>query len=197
MGKIVCLMGRSSSGKDTIYKKLLEQKQIQLQTIVPYTTRPIRDGEKEGVEYHFTNEEGYQRLLRQGSIIEARAYNTCYGIWRYFTVADETIKLEENSYILIGTLEAFSQIQKFYGVNKVVPVMIELDDGVRLQRALDREKVQDHPKYEEMCRRFLADAEDFSEEKMQLAGIKKRFYNDELDRCLKEIVTYLQENLQQ
>lgn len=197
MGKIVCLMGRSSSGKDTIYKKLLEQKQIQLQTIVPYTTRPIRDGEKEGVEYHFTNEEGYQRLLRQGSIIEARAYNTCYGIWRYFTVADETIKLEENSYILIGTLEAFSQIQKFYGVNKVVPVMIELDDGVRLQRALDREKVQDHPKYEEMCRRFLADAEDFSEEKMQLAGIKKRFYNDELDRCLKEIVIYLQENLQQ
>lgn len=196
MGKIVCLMGKSSSGKDTIYKKLLEQKQIQLQTIVPYTTRPIRDGEKEGVEYHFTDEEGYQKLLGQGSIIEARAYNTCYGIWRYFTVADEMIKLEGNSYILIGTLEAFSQIQKFYGVDKVVPVMIELDDGVRLQRALDREKVQDHPKYEEMCRRFLADAEDFSEEKMQLAGIRKRFNNDELDRCLKEIVAYLQENLQ-
>lgn len=196
MGKIVCLMGKSSSGKDTIYKKLLEQKQIQLKTIVPYTTRPIRDGETEGVEYHFTDEEGYQKLLRQGSMIEARAYNTCFGIWRYFTVADETIRLEENSYILIGTLEAYSQIQKFYGVDKVIPVMIELDDGVRLQRALDREKAQDHPKYEEMCRRFLADAQDFSEEKMQLAGIKKTFYNDELDRCLKEIVDYLQERLQ-
>lgn len=195
MGKIVCLMGRSSSGKDTIYKKLLTQKQIQLETIVPYTTRPIRDGEKEGVEYHFTDEEGYQELLRQGSIIEARAYSTCFGIWRYFTVADETISLENHSYILIGTLEAYSQIQKFYGVDKVVPVMIELDDGVRLQRALDREKAQDHPKYEEMCRRFLADAEDFSEEKMQLAGIRKTFYNDELDRCLEEIVAYLQEHL--
>ena len=195
MGKIVCLMGKSSSGKDTIYKKLLHQQEIQLKTIVPYTTRPIRDGEEEGVEYHFTDEEGYQGLLKQGSIIEARAYNTCYGVWRYFTVADDTIKLESDSYILIGTLEAYSQIQKFYGVDKVVPVMIELDDGVRLQRALDREKAQDHPKYEEMCRRFLADAEDFSEEKMQLAGIRRTFHNDELDRCLVEIVTYLQEQI--
>ena len=195
MGKIVCLMGKSSSGKDTIYKKLLHQQEIQLKTIVPYTTRPIRDGEKEGVEYHFTDEEGYQGLLKQGSIIEARAYNTCYGVWRYFTVADDIIKLERDSYILIGTLEAYSQIQKFYGVDKVVPVMIELDDGVRLQRALDREKTQDHPKYEEMCRRFLADAEDFSEEKMQLAGIRRTFHNDELDRCLEEIVTYLQEQI--
>ena len=195
MGKIVCLMGKSSSGKDTIYKKLLHQQEIQLKTIVPYTTRPIRDGEEEGVEYHFTDEEGYQELLKQGSIIEARAYNTCYGVWRYFTVADDIIKLERDSYILIGTLEAYSQIQKFYGVDKVVPVMIELDDGVRLQRALDREKAQDHPKYEEMCRRFLADAEDFSEEKMQLAGIRRTFHNDELDRCLEEIVTYLQEQI--
>ena len=110
-------------------------------------------------------------------------------------MADDTIKLESDSYILIGTLEAYSQIQKFYGVDKVVPVMIELDDGVRLQRALDREKAQDHPKYEEMCRRFLADAEDFSEEKMQLAGIRRTFHNDELDRCLEEIVTYLQEQI--
>ena len=195
MGKIVCLMGKSSSGKDTIYKKLLHQQEIQLKTIVPYTTRPIRDGEEEGVEYHFTDEEGYQGLLKQGSIIEARAYNTFYGVWRYFTVADDTIKLESDSYILIGTLVAYSQIQKFYGVDKVVPVMIELDDGVRLQRALDREKAQDHPKYEEMCRRFLADAEDFSEEKMQLAGIRRTFHNDELDRCLEEIVTYLQEQI--
>ena len=195
MGKIVCLMGKRSSGKDTIYKKLLHQQEIQLKTIVPYTTRPIRDGEEEGVEYHFTDEEGYQGLLKQGSIIEARAYNTFYGVWRYFTVADDTIKLESDSYILIGTLEAYSQIQKFYGVDKVVPVMIELDDGVRLQRALDREKAQDHPKYEEMCRRFLADAEDFSEEKMQLAGIRRTFHNDELDRCLEEIVTYLQEQI--
>ena len=66
MGKIVCLMGKSSSGKDTIYKRLLAQKTVPLRTIVPYTTRPIRAGEQDGVEYHFTDEEGFQKFLRQG-----------------------------------------------------------------------------------------------------------------------------------
>lgn len=195
MGKIVCLMGRSSSGKDTIYKKLLAQKEMELHKIVPYTTRPIRAGERDGVEYHFTDEEGFRQSVHGGRVIEARAYHTCLGLWRYFTVADDEIDLERASYVMITTLEAYGQIQKFYGAGKVVPILIELDDGIRLQRALDREKAQDRPEYEEMCRRFLADAEDFAEEKILQAGIERRFRNDELDSCLEEIMAYLQENL--
>lgn len=195
MGKIVCLMGRSSSGKDTIYKRLLSQDEVRLFTIVPYTTRPIRAQEREGVEYHFTDEEGYQRLLEAGSVIEARAYHTYLGLWRYFTVADERIQLENHSYVMIATLEAYGHIQRFYGADRVLPVLIELDDGVRLQRALDREKAQDQPKYEEMCRRFLADAEDFSEENIRKAGILRRFYNEDLEYCLEEILDYLRDNI--
>ena len=75
----------------------------------------------------------------------------------------------------------------------MIPIMIELDDGVRLQRALDREKAQDHPKYEEMCRRFLADAEDFSSERMKSAGITQTFHNDELEQCLERIMEYIRE----
>lgn len=197
MGKIVCLMGKSSSGKDTIYKGLLEQKKVPLRTIIPYTTRPIRAGEQDGVEYHFTDEEEFQKLLRQGNVIEARAYNTCYGIWRYCTVADKEIDLSSYSYVMIGTLEAYDQLRRFYGADNVLPVMIELDDGVRLQRALDREKTQDQPMYEEMCRRYLADAQDFSEEKLAIAKIDRTFYNDQLESCLNEITDYLQERLQQ
>lgn len=195
MGKIVCLMGKSSSGKDTIYKRLLTQKSVPLKTIVPYTTRPIRVGEQDGVEYHFTDEEGFQKLLAQGIVVEARAYDTCYGIWRYFTVADDKINLSKHSYVLIGTPEAYTQLCGFYGADKVLPVMIELDDGVRLQRALDREKAQDHPKYEELCRRYLADAQDFSEEKLACSKIDRTFYNDQLDGCINEITDYLQEQL--
>ena len=195
MGKIVCLMGKSSSGKDTIYKKLLTQDKVKLCNIVPYTTRPIRAQEREGVEYHFTAEEGYQRLLEAGSVIESRAYHTYLGLWRYFTVADERIQLENQSYVMIATLEAYGHIQRFYGADRVLPVLIELDDGVRLQRALDREKAQDQPKYEEMCRRFLADAEDFSEENIRKAGILRRFYNEDLEYCLEEILDYLRDNI--
>ena len=196
MGKIVCLMGKSSSGKDTIYKKLLAQDEVVLQAIVPYTTRPIRAGEREGVEYHFTDEAGFQELCSRGSVIEDRTYHTCLGMWRYFTVADNAVDLLHNNYVMIGTLEAYTQMQRFYGADKVLAVMIDLDDGERLQRALDRERAQGDPKYEEMCRRFLADAEDFSEEKLKSAGIDRTFHNDKVDRCLSEILTYLQENLQ-
>lgn len=194
MGKIICLMGKSSSGKDTIFKRLLERDDLGLKTIVPYTTRPIRAGEQEGVEYHFTDEAGFQKLWEQGKIIEARAYNTIHGLWRYFTVADAAIDLAAHSYCVIGTLEAYTQIRDYFGAEKVLPVMIVLDDGVRLQRALQREMAQENPKYEEMCRRFLADSKDFSAEKIAEAEITKYFYNDSLEDCLREIVTYIQEN---
>lgn len=194
MGKIVCLMGKSSTGKDTIYKKLLAQESIRLKRIVPYTTRPMREGEKEGVEYHFTNEDGFQKLKNEGKIIEDRAYDTVHGLWRYFTVADDSVDLNKDSYCIIGTLEAYVQIKKYFGADKVLPVLIELDDGERLQRALRRERKQEHPRYEEMCRRFLADSKDFSLEKIKEAGNPKSFYNDSLTACLRSIITYIQDN---
>ena len=192
MGKIVYLMGKSSTGKDTIFKELLKEGTMELKTIVPYTTRPIRVNEQDGVEYFFTDEDGFQQLKRDGKVIEDREYHTFHGLWRYFTVDDGQIQLEDdNLYIMIGTLEAYLRLSEYFGKDKLLPVMIELDDGVRLQRALNREKKQVHPKYEEMCRRFLADSEDFSEEKIAEAGIEKRFYNDDLFRVLREIQEYI------
>lgn len=196
MGKIICLMGKSSSGKDTIYKRLLEQDHIRLKEIITYTTRPIRAGERDGVEYHFTDEAGYLSLEQSGRIIESRVYDTYNGKWRYFTVSDDGIDLSEQSYIMIATLEAYEKIREYYGKDKVLPIMIELDDGIRLQRAVDREKAQDNPRYEEMCRRFLADAKDFSVEKLQNADISRTFdNNDDLEHCLENIIGYLEENI--
>lgn len=190
MSKIFYLMGKSSSGKDTIFKELEG-----LRTLVPYTTRPIRAGEQDGVEYYFTDEEGFQKLSASGKVIEQREYHTFHGVWRYFTVDDGQFVPEgEQDYIMIGTLEAYQSMQRYFGAKKVLPVLIELDDGLRLQRALDREREQEYPRYEEMCRRFLADSEDFAEEKILQAGIGKRFQNDDLERCLAEIRTYIQEH---
>lgn len=191
MGKIFYLMGKSSSGKDTIFKALLSDKTLGLQQIIPYTTRPVREGEQDGVEYHFTDEAGVRTMQDQNRIIELRVYHTCLGDWKYFTAADDRICLDKQDYIAIGTPEAFVKIRDYYGADRVCPVYIELDDGVRLQRALDREKAQDKPKYEEMCRRFLADAEDFSEEKLERLMLSERFYNGDLAECIKEIRAWI------
>lgn len=195
MGKIVYLMGKSSTGKDTIYKCLTEEMADRLHCIVPYTTRPIRVRETDGEEYFFTDEAGFQKMLSEGKVLEHRAYQTCHGLWRYFTANDGQIRLAEKDYLGIGTLESYESIKAHFGEEGMLPVLIELDDGVRLQRALDRERKQKEPKYEELCRRFLADSEDFSEERIAHAGIRRRFVNDDLKRCMEEIRTYLRENL--
>ena len=93
--------------------------------------------------------------------------------------------------MIIGTLESYHKTAEYFGKEKVLPIYLELDDGVRLQRALDRERQQENPKYQEMCRRFLADADDFSEDKIAAEGIIRRFSNDDLERCLDEIKSYI------
>ena len=62
-----------------------------------------------------------------------------------------------------------------------------MEDGLRLIRAIERERKQEEPGFEEVCRRFLGDSREFSEENLKAAGITRRFQNNELDQCLKEI----------
>lgn len=193
MGHIFYIMGPSSSGKDTIFKRILRKKPLCLETITMYTTRPIREGETDGVEYFFVTEEELNVFRENKQIIEERAYQTVCGIWRYFTVKDKQVQLDNSNYLMIGTVESFVKTRSYFGENRVIPILIQVDDGVRLQRALDREKKQDPPKYREMCRRYLADAEDFGEENLRKAGISKSFSNDELENCISEIEAYILE----
>lgn len=195
MGKIFCIMGKSATGKDTIYKKLLQKNEFGLHRIVPYTTRPIREGEQTGREYHFCTEADVVRLEKEGRIVELRSYDTVYGIWKYFTVDDGTIQLENENYLLIGTLETYLKVRNYFGRENTIPIYIEVEDGERLMRAIFREKEQEVPKYEEMCRRFLADAKDFSEEKLKDAGIKQRFINSSLEDTIREIKIYIKQQL--
>ena len=175
MGKIYCVMGKSSSGKDSIYSRIMQQGNPALLRIVPYTTRPRREGETDGREYVFTDETHVQQLESAGKVIELRAYHTVYGIWKYFTVDQK--------------------IQRYFGKSCVVPIYIEVEDGERLLRAIARERQQKTPQYEEMCRRFLADAADFSEEKLTEAGITRRFINKDMEGTIREITEYIRQDM--
>ena len=190
MSKIFYLMGKSASGKDTIYKKMVEQLP-DFKTIVIYTTRPIREGERDGVEYFFVDDNAVDKFQEEGKMIELREYNTVHGIWKYFTVDDGQFDSEAHL-LAIGTIESYMKLKTYFGEGKIVPIYVEVDDGLRLERALARERAQKQPKYEEMCRRFLADAADFSEDKIKEAGIERRFQNDDLENTLLEIKEYIE-----
>ena len=83
------------------------------------------------------------------------------------------------------------QLKAYYGKDKVCPIYIEVEDGERLKRAIAREETQEVPKYEEMCRRFLADSRDFREENIREAEIDRRFQNMNFNTCMSEIENYL------
>lgn len=195
MGKIFVVMGKTSSGKDTIYKRVLDNLTQThgdgaLQTVTIYTTRPMRPGETNGVEYFFATEAELKNLREEGKVMEERCFHTVHGPWYYFTVNDGQIDLENHSYLMINTLGGFEKLRDYYrktGKDVVVPVYIESDPKERLLRYINRESLQKNPNYNEVCRRFLADEKDFSEEELNRLGITKRYLNRNLDKCCEEI----------
>lgn len=188
MGRIYYLLGKSATGKDTLYKEILKRRP-KLRTVTMYTTRPIREGETDGVEYFFTGREELERQLAFGKVIESRTYQTIAGPWTYYTVDDGQFDVaDDESCLMIGTLESYEKMCAYFEAGKMVPVYIEVPDGIRLLRAVKREGNQKKPNYREVCRRYLADEKDFSEENLERLGITKRYQNTDMEMCVEEIL---------
>ncbi len=188
LGKIFYVMGKSAAGKDTVYRELL-CRIPELKRIVPFTTRPMREHEREGREYHFLTEAALTQYQRQGRLIEQRVYQTTRGRWIYATVDDGSIDPgRQSSYLGIGTLESFQALCRYFGRERMMPLYLEVPDGERLRRAIQREEKQQNPRYDELCRRYLADEQDFSDLRLKEAGIRKHYDNTDLESCLADLI---------
>lgn len=193
MQNMFIIIGKSSSGKDTILKKLLHsKKKLNIKGYVPYTTRPKRSNEKNGKDYFFIQNSEFDRLIKDGKMLEYREYNINGSIWKYGTVNDSQLKTSQDI-ILIQNLEAYISLlsSKISENINIVPIYIELNDKERLFRAINRESSQIFPNYQEVCRRFLADSNDFSEKNLEKANITKRFQNNVISTCVHEIEEYI------
>ena len=81
---MLVILGESASGKSTLQQMFIENNP-QYKKIVTYTTRPMRDGEINGVNYHFITQEEFNKLLEQDFFIEHAQYNG----WNYGTSKDD------------------------------------------------------------------------------------------------------------
>ena len=180
--------GRVSSGEYIKKSVYAEQKPLPI---------GISDYVRAQSEYYYVDNEKALELEAADKVIEMRIYNTVYGEWKYFTVDDGQIRLGSgDKYIVIGTIEAYNKFCAYFGKDAILPIYIEVDDGIRLMRAINREQKQEVPQYEEMCRRFLADSKDFSEEKIKEAGINQRFSNDgTIEDCIRDIKEAIKQQL--
>ena len=192
--KLIYIMGKSSSGKDTIYKILKQQ--MDVNTYVMYTPRPMREEEVNGVTYNFISDKEMQEYIdnkKEQRVIEYRTYQTVHGPWTYATISDSQFETDKDM-LMLGTLESYMKVKENFEENEnvdLLPIYIEVPDNIRLKRAIEREEKEKQPKYEELCRRFLADSKDFSEENLEKAQIQKRFSNMVLEDCVEQIIEYI------
>lgn len=161
MSRVFCLVGKSCSGKDTLFPLILERYPA-LKPVIPYTTRPRRPGEAEGQSYHFATRDQLRQYEAEGLLLEKREYRTTQGLWTYFTLRFDL----DADRLLITTLEGAKALMDCCGPEHVRVVCLRADDRTRLLRYIDRESRQAHPDYAEVCRRFLADQADFSPERL-------------------------------
>ena len=158
MRKIFAVMGKASTGKDTLTKMLSET--LELPIALSFTTRPMRVGEKQGVEYNFISDDDFWDLHGCDLLAEYTSYEVASGeTWHYGLTKEE---LEKAEYVLvIVNPDGFRQLTEIYG-DKVCSILIDAPADVRIKRYLDRDTVTEE-KAEECCRRFLADNKDFKD----------------------------------
>ena len=155
---IIAIMGKAGSGKDTLCRALLEEPEFfNARPIISCTTRPIRDNEKDGVDYHFLTNDEFTNQVLSGEMLEATVFNTwCYGT---------SINNLDKDYINIGVFnpEGVGLLRDNTNINLAV-IYIEANDKTRLLRQLNREK---NPDCHEIVRRFSADEHDFRDEEIE------------------------------
>jgi guanylate kinase len=188
--KIYFLVGQSCTGKDTILAKV--RKILNIDLIVTSTTRPMREGEIDGVTYHFMTEEEFQSAKRNGSVVEDRAYNTVAGLWRYFTTTED-LDVNKN-YICVGTINQCISYTKYFGVDVVRPIKIIVSDYDRLMRGITRE-LSNKQNFKEVARRFLDEFDEFTDENYSRINFILEVKNDVLDECCDTIVRRIKEDM--
>lgn len=149
--KIVALMGEAGSGKDTILHKLIEQYPAYFNEIISCTTRPPREGEKNGVNYYFLSIDEFTQKVLNGDMIEATEFND----WHYGTMAS-SLSIDK---VNIGVFnpEGIRCLQEYSDVELMV-FYVRARDKERLLRQLNREQ---DPDVEEIVRRYRTDKLDF------------------------------------
>ena len=155
---IIALMGKAGSGKDTIMRALLKQPAFKdAVPIISCTTRPRREKEQNGVDYHFLTNEEFTNKILSGDMLEATIFND----WCYGTSLENLSKDKVNIGVFnpegVGLLRGNSNIN-------LKLIYIEANDKDRLLRQLNREK---NPDVHEIIRRYSADEMDFTEEEIQ------------------------------
>ena len=183
MINIIVLAGKSASGKNFVAKKLEEHG---YKTIVTYTTRPKRKGEKQDITYHFISDEEFKQKIDEGFFAEYKAYDTEFGILYYGTALEDLENADDKSVIIL-TPAGYRDIEDKVDC-KVVSIYLYANNATIKKRLIAR---GDNPKEAE--RRVLHDNEDFKGIENEVDRIVYNNESDTIDSVVQKILKYVSE----
>lgn len=150
MYKIIAIMGEAGTGKDSLMQEILKLKP-EFHEIISCTTRPMREGEAEGVNYYYYTPEQFGDRVLHDEMLECTVFNDWFYGTSYDSVRSDCINIGVFNPTGVESLLARPDVDV-----KVIRVVAE--DKTRLIRQLNREE---WPDVREIVRRFNADWMDF------------------------------------
>lgn len=185
MKRVLAFVGPAGAGKDTV-AKLIHEALPGSHMIVSCTTRPPRDYEVDGVDYHFISGEEFAEKVLANDMLEA----TCFNDWFYGTMASDLI---DGWNIGVFNPEGWESLNQMKSPDlHVYGFYVSAKDKTRLLRQLNREE---NPDVHEIIRRFKADEEDFA----NLAELPPLYWlvnedEDDLQDIVYEVTLWAQEH---
>lgn len=182
---VLILCGKSGVGKDAILKQMVERGYT---PIISITTRPIREGETDGVEYNFITRGEFEELMNNDSLVEYRKYDTLVGgvpdVWWYGIVKQELSK--RGKYVVILDADGAKAFINYYGKENCYVEYITASDAIRTERAKQRGSFDEY----EWERRVKADSFDFRDEVVSEISDVTIDNSGDLEDCVDEVEDY-------
>ena len=177
MYKVIALIGEAGSGKDTIMQGILKRCPTQFHEIISCTTRPIREGEKDGVNYHFLTPDNFTKKVMNNEMLEYTMFNNWFYGTTYESLRSDCINIGVFNPAGVEALMLHKDIE-------VQVYYVRATDKVRLLRQLNREE---DPDVQEIIRRYKADETDFADLDFDYIELENNTLED-LDTAVKKIL---------
>ena len=184
-GKMIILSSPSGAGKTTLVKKISKQNNFKIS--VSHTTRQPRKNEVDGVDYFFTSPESFQKLIKENAFLEyAKVFNNLYG-----STKDQVFKNLEQGFNVLFDIDwqGADQIRKRTSNYNLVSIFIlPPSRKILYQRLKSRDETDDKIIQMRM--------EQFDKDVLHWLDYDFVVINEDLDKCYKEIIGYLENNLE-
>lgn len=182
---MITIMGKTSSGKDTVVNELISK--YGFRKCVTYTTRPMRDGEKQDITYHFISEDDFKQKIREDFFAEYKSYNTEFGVW-YYGVALEDIEKADEKTVIVLTPDGYRDIIKKIK-NKPKSIYIYANNSTIKERLVNR-----GDDLKEAQRRLEHDNLDFKGIETEVDKIVYNNKGTNINDVVNKILKYLEES---